>query len=64
MTHWLIRSTDQSAVWPGGRRSDSIKLFFQAVKLTNMIIGDEANHDLDPSDAVCLASKELYGCSK
>ena len=28
-----------------------------------MILGDEANHDLDPSDAVCLASKELYGCS-
>lgn len=28
-----------------------------------MILGDEANHDLDPSDAVCLASKELYACS-
>ncbi|XP_027052925.1 transcriptional regulator ATRX-like [Pocillopora damicornis] len=41
------------------KEKKSIGLSIEAVKLTNIILGDEANHDLDPSDAVCLASKEL-----
>ncbi|XP_022798892.1 uncharacterized protein LOC111336967 isoform X2 [Stylophora pistillata] len=43
------------------KETKSIDLSIEAVKLSNMILADEANHDLDQTDAVYLASKELEG---
>lgn len=34
--------------------------FFQAVKLTNMILGDVLIDEVDSTDVVSLAFKELY----